>query len=138
MAGKASGLQTLQDAGDLRGLPNGDQRQSPELRNYFRGVHRNRALSLQKSIVRFPEADPRFVDLLRRVNIQQGSARAPRRMPCPSRKLGIRVSNMTFTGETFVRFQGAVRRAEDPKGFWWDVALYYFFRAIFIAVYLLN
>ena len=44
----------------------------------------------------------------------------------------------TFTGETLVRFQGVVRRAEDPKGFWWDVALYYFFGAIFIALYLLN
>ena len=44
----------------------------------------------------------------------------------------------TFTGETFVRFQGVLRRAEDPKGFWWDVALYYFFGAIFIALYLLN
>ena len=75
MAGKASGLQTLQDAGDLRGLPN--------------GVHRNRALSLQESTVRFPGADPRYVDLLRPVNIQQGSARAPRRMPCPSRNQSI-------------------------------------------------
>jgi hypothetical protein len=44
----------------------------------------------------------------------------------------------TFTGETLVRFQGVVRRAEDPKGFWRDVALYYFFGAIFIALYLLN
>jgi hypothetical protein len=44
----------------------------------------------------------------------------------------------TLTGETLVRFQGVVRRAEDPKGFWWDVALYYFFGAIFIALYLLN
>jgi hypothetical protein len=44
----------------------------------------------------------------------------------------------TFTGETLVRFQGVIRRAEDPKGFWWDVALYYFFGAIFIALYLLN
>jgi hypothetical protein len=44
----------------------------------------------------------------------------------------------TFTDETLVRFQGVVRRAEDPKGFWRDVALYYFFGAIFIALYLLN
>jgi hypothetical protein len=44
----------------------------------------------------------------------------------------------TFTGETLVRFQGVVRRVEDPKGFWWDVSLYYFFGAIFIALYLLN
>jgi hypothetical protein len=44
----------------------------------------------------------------------------------------------TFTGETLVPFKGVVRRAEDPKGFWWDVALYYFFGAVFIALYLLN
>ena len=42
----------------------------------------------------------------------------------------------TFTGETLAR--GVVRRAEDPKGFWWGVALYYFFGAIFIALYLLD
>ena len=44
----------------------------------------------------------------------------------------------TFTGETLVRFQRLVRRAEDPKGFWWNVGLYYFFGGIFIASYLLN
>jgi hypothetical protein len=40
--------------------------------------------------------------------------------------------------KALVRFQGVVRRAEDPKGFRWDVALYYFFGVIFIALYLLN
>jgi hypothetical protein len=44
----------------------------------------------------------------------------------------------TFTGETLVRFHGVVRRIDDPKGFWWDVALYYFFGAIFIALSLSN
>lgn len=43
----------------------------------------------------------------------------------------------TFTGETLVRFQGMVRRAEDPKKFWWSLASYYFFGAVFIALYLL-
>jgi hypothetical protein len=43
-----------------------------------------------------------------------------------------------FTGETLVRFQGVVRRAEDSKRFWWGVALYYFIGAIFIALYLLS
>ena len=44
----------------------------------------------------------------------------------------------TFTGETLVRSRGVVRRAEDPKGFWRDVALYYLFGAVFIVLYLWN
>lgn len=44
----------------------------------------------------------------------------------------------TLTGETLIRFEGLVRRTEDPRGFWWALVLYYFSGSIFIALYLLN
>jgi hypothetical protein len=31
-----------------------------------------------------------------------------------------------FTGRAWVRFHGWVYRANDPKSFWWEVALYFF------------
>ena len=31
----------------------------------------------------------------------------------------------TYTGKAWVRFHGWVYRAEEPKWFWWEVALYY-------------
>jgi hypothetical protein len=44
----------------------------------------------------------------------------------------------TLTGETVERYHGMVYRAEEPKRFWWDVALFYLGGIFFIALYLLN
>jgi hypothetical protein len=44
----------------------------------------------------------------------------------------------TLTGETVERYHGMVYRAEEPKRFWWDVALFYIGGIFFIALYLLN
>ena len=44
----------------------------------------------------------------------------------------------TLTGETVERYHGMVYRTEEPKRFWWDVALFYLGGIFFIALYLLN
>jgi hypothetical protein len=44
----------------------------------------------------------------------------------------------TLTGETFERYHGMVFRAQEPKRFWWDVALFYLVGIFFIALYLCN
>jgi energy-coupling factor transporter transmembrane protein EcfT len=44
----------------------------------------------------------------------------------------------TLTGETVERYRGMVYRAEEPKRFWWDVALFYLGGIFFIGLYLYN
>jgi hypothetical protein len=44
----------------------------------------------------------------------------------------------TLTGETVERFHGMVYRAEEPKRFWWNVAMFYLGGIFFIALYLRN
>jgi energy-coupling factor transporter transmembrane protein EcfT len=44
----------------------------------------------------------------------------------------------TLTGETFERYGGIVRGAEEPKRFWWDVALFYLGGILFIALYFFS
>ncbi|HXR37518.1 MAG TPA: hypothetical protein VN776_00410 [Terracidiphilus sp.] len=49
-------------------------------------------------------------------------------------------SVFTYTGKAWVRFQGWVYRAKEPKWFWWEVALYYLCGVGLIgyAFYLVN
>jgi hypothetical protein len=45
----------------------------------------------------------------------------------------------TLTGESLRGWGGpVVARAEEPKRFWWDVALFYLGGIFFIALYLFN
>jgi hypothetical protein len=44
----------------------------------------------------------------------------------------------TLTGETLERGYGMVDRADEPKRFWWDVAMFYLGGIFFIALYLFN
>jgi hypothetical protein len=41
----------------------------------------------------------------------------------------------TATGKTLVKFQGIVSRVEDPKGFWWNVAVIGAMGAIFLGLF---
>lgn len=41
-------------------------------------------------------------------------------------------------GRTLVRFQGIVSRVEDPKGFWWNVAVVGAMGAIFLGLFLFG
>jgi hypothetical protein len=41
----------------------------------------------------------------------------------------------TVTGKALVRFQGLVDRAEDPKTFWWTVAVLYLTAVVSLAVW---
>jgi hypothetical protein len=40
----------------------------------------------------------------------------------------------TYTGKAWVRFDGWVYRAKEPKWFWWEVALYYLVGVLFIGI----
>lgn len=42
----------------------------------------------------------------------------------------------TLTGQCLVKYQGIVSRAEDPKTFWQNVALYFVLGLIFLGLYL--
>ncbi len=42
----------------------------------------------------------------------------------------------TYTGKAYVRFQGWVNRAEDPKRYWLEVAMYYLGGISFIGYFL--
>lgn len=42
----------------------------------------------------------------------------------------------TCTGKAWVRFHGWVYRAQEPKWFWWEVALYYLVGLGFIGYFL--
>ena len=42
----------------------------------------------------------------------------------------------TLSGETVERFYGIVYRTEEPKRFWWDVAMFYIGGLFFIAIFL--
>jgi hypothetical protein len=42
----------------------------------------------------------------------------------------------TLTGETMERFNGMVYRAEEPKRFWWNVAMFYLGGLFFIGLFL--
>ena len=42
----------------------------------------------------------------------------------------------TRTGKVWVRFNGRVYRAKEPRAFWGEVAAYYFVGVCFIFVYL--
>jgi hypothetical protein len=44
----------------------------------------------------------------------------------------------TLTGETVERGGRMVNRSEEPKRFWWDVALFYLTGIFFIGLYLSN
>ncbi|HUA99525.1 MAG TPA: hypothetical protein VMA34_14435 [Terracidiphilus sp.] len=44
----------------------------------------------------------------------------------------------TLTGESIGRYQGLVNRAENPKRFWWNVALFFLGGIIFIGLYLYH
>jgi hypothetical protein len=44
----------------------------------------------------------------------------------------------TLTGETLERGYGIVERTDEPKRFWWNVALFYLSGIFFIALYLFN
>jgi len=41
-------------------------------------------------------------------------------------------------GKTLVRFRGIVSRAEDPKGFWWNVAVVSAMGAILLSLFLFG
>jgi hypothetical protein len=42
----------------------------------------------------------------------------------------------TYTGKAYIRFQGWVNRAEQPKRYWAEVTTYYFLGFGFIALFL--
>jgi hypothetical protein len=42
----------------------------------------------------------------------------------------------TCTGKAWIRFHGWVYRAEEPKRYWIEVAMYYLFAAGFICYFL--
>lgn len=42
----------------------------------------------------------------------------------------------TYTGKAWIRFHGWVYRAEEPKRYWLEVALYYFLGVCFIGYFL--
>jgi hypothetical protein len=42
----------------------------------------------------------------------------------------------TFTGKVWVRFNGWVYRAKEPRAFWGEVAAYYFVGVCFIGYFL--
>jgi hypothetical protein len=42
------------------------------------------------------------------------------------------------TGKTLVKFQGIVSRAEDRKGFWWNVAVVSAMGAVFLSLFLFG
>ena len=42
----------------------------------------------------------------------------------------------TLSGETLERYHGIVRRAKEPKRFWWDVVMYFIAGLFFIGLYL--
>jgi hypothetical protein len=42
----------------------------------------------------------------------------------------------TLSGETLERYYGLVSRSEEPKRFWWSVALYFLGGLFFIGLYL--
>ena len=44
----------------------------------------------------------------------------------------------TLSGEAFEPRGGMVNRAEEPKRFWWDVALYYLGGILFIVLHYYN
>ena len=44
----------------------------------------------------------------------------------------------TLAGESLERYGRMVSRAEEPKRFWWNVAMFYVGGAVFIALYLFN
>jgi energy-coupling factor transporter transmembrane protein EcfT len=44
----------------------------------------------------------------------------------------------TLTGESLERYHGIVYRAEEPKRFWWNVAMFFLGGIFFIALYLYN
>jgi hypothetical protein len=44
----------------------------------------------------------------------------------------------TATGKTLVRFKGIVSRVEDPKGFWWDVAIVSAMGATLLGLFLFG
>ncbi len=44
----------------------------------------------------------------------------------------------TLAGESLELFGRRVSRAEEPKRFWWDVALFYLGGIFYIALYLFN
>jgi hypothetical protein len=41
----------------------------------------------------------------------------------------------TFTGKAWVRFNGWVYRAKEPRWFWWEVALYYLAGVWFVGYF---
>jgi len=40
-----------------------------------------------------------------------------------------------IAGKTLVKFQGAVSRAEEPNGFWWNVATFCAMGTIFLGLF---
>ena len=42
----------------------------------------------------------------------------------------------TLTGECLVKYQGIIKRAEDPKTFWRSVAVYYLLGLLCLGLYL--
>jgi RsiW-degrading membrane proteinase PrsW (M82 family) len=44
----------------------------------------------------------------------------------------------TLTGESLERYHGIVYRAEEPKRFWWNVAMFFLGGIFFFALYLYN
>lgn len=43
-----------------------------------------------------------------------------------------------YTGRAWVRFEGWVYRAKEPKWFWWEVLLYCLGGVFFIFIYLIS
>jgi hypothetical protein len=44
----------------------------------------------------------------------------------------------TYMGKAWVRFNGWVYRAKEPKWFWWQVVVRFFFGIVFIARFLYD
>ena len=44
----------------------------------------------------------------------------------------------TLAGESLELYGHMVSRAEEPKRFWWNVAMFYVGGTVFIALYLFN
>jgi hypothetical protein len=45
---------------------------------------------------------------------------------------------LTFTGKAWDRFRGLVDRAEDPKLYWWQIAVLYLAGVVSFGIFLLS